>query len=188
MSTNYFGTKLTAMQPREIYDDPPSYPTLKCCTWRYHQASNTTLQLHLEKYYLGKYVDVCKQMGCTIAITSLHEKVSDNENDSQGSTMTWKRMEFSPTGLTHHITQWIVADDQAMNTVEYDDIPGCTKIRASILEMWQKEFLKLKTELEVKDYLIFGVSILLSSSAEFELGSLNMGPLNAITAAVYLKQ
>jgi hypothetical protein len=31
-----------------------------------------------------------------------------------------------------------------------DDIPGCTKIRSSILKMWQTEFLKLKSELEVR--------------------------------------
>ncbi|KAF9510406.1 hypothetical protein BS47DRAFT_1300302 [Hydnum rufescens UP504] len=29
-----------------------------------------------------------------------------------------------------------------------DDIPGRTKIRSSILKMWQTEFLKLKSELE----------------------------------------
>jgi hypothetical protein len=33
-----------------------------------------------------------------------------------------------------------------------NDIPGCTKIRMSILKMWHEEFLKLKGELEVRPW------------------------------------
>jgi hypothetical protein len=52
-------------------------------------------------------------MGWRIAIASLRENIPDkNDSEGKGSGMT-RRTEFSLSGLTDHITQWIVADDQA---------------------------------------------------------------------------
>jgi hypothetical protein len=98
------------IQPRQLYNENTSHPSLKGHTWRYCHSSNTTLCLHLEWYHLEGYVDKCKMMKWTIAIASLCENMPDKDPETV-SPMT-QNVKFSVSGLTHHITQWIVANDQ----------------------------------------------------------------------------